>query len=81
MTGFKLRAWETGDAESLAQSADNLNIAKNLRNVFPNPYTLEAAEWYINDSIANAEKQQINYAIVVDGRAVGSIGIFVKDDV
>ncbi len=81
MKDFELRAWKTEDAKSLAQAADNINIAKNLRNVFPNPYTLESAIWYINDSIANAEKKQINYAIVVDGQAVGSIGIFVKDDV
>ena len=81
MKEFKLRAWKTEDAKSLAQSANNLNIAKNLRNAFPNPYTLESAIWYINDSIANVGKKQINYAIVVGGQAVGSIGIFVKDDV
>lgn len=81
MKEFKLRTWKTEDAKPLAQSANNPNIAKNLRNAFPNPYTLESAIWYINDSIANAEKKQINYAIVVDGQAVGGIGIFVKDDV
>ena len=81
MKEFMLRAWKTEDAKSLAQSANNLNIAKNLRNAFPNPYTLESAIWYINDSIANVGKKQINYAIVVGGQAVGSIGIFVKDDV
>lgn len=81
MKEFKLRAWKTEDAKSLAQSANNLNIAKNLRNAFPNPYILESAIWYINDSIANVGKKQINYAIVVGGQAVGSIGIFVKDDV
>lgn len=81
MRDFELRAWKTEDAESLAQAADNPNIAKNLRNAFPNPYTLEDARRYINDSIANAGKGQLNYAIAVDGRAVGGIGIFVKDDV
>ncbi len=81
MKEFQLRAWEIEDAKALAQAADNFNIAKNLRNVFPNPYTLDDAIWYINDSIANAGKKQINYAIVIDGQAVGSIGIFVKDDV
>lgn len=81
MNDFKLRAWETGDAKSLAQAADNPNIANNLRNTFPNPYTLEDAIWFINDSIANAEKNQINYAIIIAGRAVGGIGISVKDDV
>ncbi len=81
MRDFKLRAWRTEDAESLARAADNSNIAKNLRNVFPSPYTLDDARWYISDSIAGAEKKQLSYAIEVDGQAVGSIGIFVKDDV
>lgn len=85
MKEFTLRAWKTEDAESLAQAANNPNIAKNLRNVFPNPYTLEDAIWYINDCISNAEKKQlncgINYAIEVDGQAAGGIGVFVKDDV
>lgn len=81
MKEFQLRPWKTEDAKSLAKSANNLHIAQNLRNAFPNPYTLEAAVWYINDSIANAGEKQINDAIVVDGQAVGSIGIFVKDDV
>lgn len=81
MRDFKLRAWKTEDAKSLAQAANNPNIARNLRNAFPNPYTLEDAIWFINDSITNAERKQINYAIVVDGQAVGGIGISVKDDV
>lgn len=81
MKEFRLRAWKTEDAESLAQAANNPAIARNLRNVFPNPYTLDDAIWYINDSIANEGKKQISYAIEIEGRAVGSIGIFVKDDV
>ena len=81
MKEFRLRAWKAEDAESLAQAANNPAIAGNLRNVFPNPYTLDDAIWYINDSIANEGKKQISYAIEIEGRAVGSIGIFVKDDV
>ncbi len=81
MRDFTLREWKTEDEESLARAADNPNIAKNLRNVFPSPYTLDDARQYIRDSIAGAEKRQLSYAIAVDGQAVGSIGIFVKDDV
>ena len=81
MKEFKLRAWKAEDAQSLAQAANNPNIAKNLRNTFPNPYQLEDAVWYINDCISNAEKKQLNYAIEVDGQAVGGIGVFVKEDV
>lgn len=81
MKDFKLRAWRAEDAKSLAQAANNPNIAKNLRNVFPNPYTLEDAVWYVNDCISKEGKNQITRAIEVDEKAVGSVGIFVKDDV
>ncbi|MGN0150973.1 MAG: GNAT family N-acetyltransferase [Wujia sp.] len=78
---FILRAWKKEDAESVAVAANNEKIARNLRNVFPYPYALADAEWYVNDCIAHGEEHQITRAIVVDGKAVGSIGIFVKDDV
>ncbi len=81
MKEFQLRPWQTEDAPSLAQAADNPDIARNLRNVFPSPYTLEDAAWYIQDCIANAQNKQISYAIAADGKAAGSIGIFVKEDV
>lgn len=81
MKEFILRAWREADAESVAAAANNPNIAKNLRNTFPYPYSLEDARWYVNDCISNEGKNQITRAIEVDGKAVGSIGIFVKDDV
>ena len=81
MKEFKLRTWKTEDTKSLAQAANNPNIAKNLRNAFPNPYTSEDAVCFIKDCISKEGKNQITYAIEVDGKAVGSIGIFVKDDI
>lgn len=81
MREFVLRKWELSDAESVAEQADNINVAGRLRNVFPNPYTLEDAKWYVNDCVEKGDNNQITRAIVVDGKAVGSIGIFVKDDV
>ena len=47
MVDFKLREWNIQDAGTLAQAANNPKIAKNLRNVFPNPYTLDDAVWFI----------------------------------
>ena len=78
---FILREWRTEDAHDIAIAANNPKIAKNLRNTFPNPYSLEDAKWYINDCITKEGEKQITRAIVVDGKAVGSIGIFVKEDV
>lgn len=78
---FILREWRQEDAEEIAKAANNPNIAGNLRNTFPYPYSLEDAKWYVNDCISNEGKNQITRAIEVDGKAVGSIGIFVKSDV
>ena len=81
MKEFILREWKSDDAESVAQAANNEKIAANLRNSFPYPYTLEDAKWYVEDCIKRGEDKQITKAIEIDGRAVGSIGIFVQDDV
>ncbi|MEI7885489.1 MAG: GNAT family protein [Clostridia bacterium] len=78
---FVLRDWQVADAESLAKQANNPRIANNLRNIFPHPYTLADAEWYINDCMKADQKKQCIKAIVVDGKAVGSIGIIIKTDV
>ena len=78
---FTLRPWRRSDAEAVAAAADNPNIAANLRNVFPSPYTLADAEWYVSDCIAQGEERQLTRAIIIEGRAAGSIGVFVKDDV
>lgn len=81
MKEFALREWKMEDAESIAVAANNPKVAERLRNVFPNPYTLADAKWYVNDCMENEGNNQIARAIVVDEKAVGSIGIFVKDDV
>lgn len=81
MSSFTLRPWQRSDAAALAAAANTPKIAANLRNVFPSPYTLADAEWYINDCIAQGEERQLTRAIIIEGEAVGSIGIFRKDDV
>lgn len=81
MEKITLREWRQEDAESLAIAADNPKIAANLRNVFPNPYTIGDARWYINDCISKNGEKQINCAIEAAGTVIGSVGVFVKDDV
>jgi [ribosomal protein S5]-alanine N-acetyltransferase len=78
---FELRKWRHEDAEDVAAVANNAKIASKLRNVFPNPYTLADAQWYVDDCVEKGDDNQITRAIVVNGKVVGSIGIFVKDDV
>lgn len=81
MSSFTLRPWRKSDAASVALAANNPKIAANLRNAFPSPYTLADAEWYVNDCIAQGEDRQLTRAILIDGEAAGSIGVFRKNDV
>lgn len=78
---FKLKPWNTSYIDDVSKYANNKNIADNLRDVFPYPYTRSDAEWYINDCISKEGNNQITRAIVIDNHAVGSIGIFVQSDV
>lgn len=77
---FTLRKWSLDDVESVARYANNEKIARNLRDVFPHPYTEQDAKGYIESCIAN-ERTTICRAIDVGGEAVGSIGVFPCTDV
>ncbi len=81
MTDFTLRPWRKGDEDALARYADNPNIAANLRDVFPSPYTREDAAAYVESCIQNEGRGQLCRAIVVDGEAVGSISLTLGSDV
>jgi RimJ/RimL family protein N-acetyltransferase len=76
---FRLREWRSGDEVSLVRHANNRKIWINLRDAFPQPYTMEdAARWI---SRAGSEEPVTSFAIVVDGEAVGGIGIVLQQDV
>jgi len=78
---FKLEKWDLKYAESLSKHANNIKIAKNLRNAFPSPYTLNDAENYIKFCIEKEGQNQLCRAILINNQAVGSVGVFLKDDV
>ena len=79
LPGCRIRSWRPGDAPSLAKHADNRQIWLNVRDRFPHPYTLAAAEWWVaNMPAADPETQ---FAIEVDGEAAGGIGLFLQEDV
>ena len=65
---FNLRPWQLSDIESLIKYANNYEIAKNLTNHFPHPYTRESGENYI--AMATREKPFKIMAIELGGEAV-----------
>ena len=80
MIDFTLRPWRESDAPALAKYADNPEISRNLRDLFPNPYTLEDAECFIRVNMAQ-EETQLCRAVVINGEAAGCIGVFPGNDV
>lgn len=74
-----IRRWHHSDAESLVLHANNINIAKNLRDRFPHPYTNKHARDFLK--FATSLEDESNLAIEVDGAAVGAIGYLAGNDV
>ena len=74
----KLRYWNVNDAPSLCLHANNINIAKCLRNEFPYPYTLKDAVNWLQSTENNPN---LLLAICINNEAVGGIGIIHQSDI
>ena len=78
LTKSTLRAFQPEDVPSLATHANNIKIWNQVRDHFPHPYTLEDAKEWI--AFVNREdNQNSQWAITVDGLAVGGIGLLKKE--
>jgi RimJ/RimL family protein N-acetyltransferase len=74
-----VRPWQKTDADALVHHANNLNVAKNLRDRFPHPYTRHDARLFLKHS--TAVEDPTNLAIDVDGQAVGAVGYVPGHDI
>lgn len=68
-----LRPWHADDATALARHANDREVWRNMRDVFPHPYALADARRFIEHARAMSPVQF--FAIVVDGEAAGGIGV------
>ena len=78
---FILRPWRREDVEDVLQYANNEKIAQNLRDVFPHPYSMADAEYFVNSCLEADEARQLFRAIEVDGHTAGSIALSLGSDV
>ena len=60
------------DAESVVRHANSINVARQLRDRFPHPYTRANASAFLKATLSAPEAS--NLAIDVDGEAIGAIG-------
>jgi RimJ/RimL family protein N-acetyltransferase len=75
----QVRSLEARDVESIVANANNREIWLNLRDRFPYPYTKADAQGFIR--AARKSVPESNFAIAVDGKAVGTIGFHLLGDV
>ncbi|HYM95013.1 MAG TPA: GNAT family N-acetyltransferase [Chitinophagaceae bacterium] len=74
-----LRKWRKEDIELLTKLADNKNIAANMSDRFPSPYTLkDAEEWILSNENKNPA---LNFAIEADSELAGACGMMLMKDV
>lgn len=76
-----IRAWRMSDAADLAAALNNPNIQNNLRDGLPYPYTEKDAGDYIDTMFRADKNATFAFAITVDDKAIGSIGVFRKDNI
>ena len=74
-----VRSFEAHDAWSLARHANNRRVWLNLRDYFPHPYTVDDARTFIES--ARTRRPETEFAIAIDGLAVGAIGFVLQHDV
>lgn len=76
---FILRPLQLDDAESIAKYANNYKIWKNLRDLFPHPYSIGDAKNFINYNIDINPTE--NFCIEYQNECIGIIGFNQMQDV
>jgi RimJ/RimL family protein N-acetyltransferase len=74
-----VRPWRMSDAAALVKHANNPNVARQLRDRFPHPYTMAAARRFL-DAVAGS-RPPMSFAMIADDEAVGGIGFSPGTDV
>ncbi len=72
----KLKKWELTDAGDLAKALSNTKIQDNLRDGLPYPYTEKDGIDYISAMLSADENETFAFAIALDNKVIGSIGVF-----
>ncbi len=76
-----IRKWKLSDAKDLAVALSNKKIQDNLRDGLPYPYTEQDGADYISSMLSANENDTFAFAITVDNKVVGSIGVFRQENI
>ena len=76
---LRVRNWRREDLDALLRYANNPNIAANLRDQFPHPYTRRDGIDYLN--YVREMDVPTSFALEFAGEAVGGIGFKLGTDI
>jgi RimJ/RimL family protein N-acetyltransferase len=77
----KIRSWKMDDADDLATALNSKKTQDNLRDGIPFPYTVNDAREFISAMLYSEKNKIYAFAITVDDKVIGSIGVFRKDNI
>ena len=72
----KIREWRLSDAVDLAVALSNKKVQDNLRDGLPFPYTEKDGLDYITAMLSADKNDTFAFAVTVDDKVIGSIGVF-----
>lgn len=74
-----IRDWRDSDRDALLRFANNRRVWRNLKDRFPHPYGETEADFWL--ALNRGHPERTDWAIEVDGLAVGGIGLVPGEDV
>ena len=77
----KIRKWKLTDAKDIAVALSNKKIQDNLRDGLPYPYSEQDGIEFISSMLSANEDETFAFAITLDDKAIGSIGVFRQQNI
>ncbi|MGN0657565.1 MAG: GNAT family N-acetyltransferase, partial [Ruminiclostridium sp.] len=77
----ELRKWRLEDAGALASMLSDKRVQDNLRDGLPYPYTEQDGRDYISAMLSADENSTFAFAIIYEGKVIGSIGAFRQSNI
>ena len=77
----KIRKWKLTDAKDIAVALSNKKIQDNLRDGLPYPYSEQDRIDFISSMLSANEDETFAFAITLDDKVIGSIGVFRQQNI
>ena len=77
----KIRKWKLTDAKDIAVALSNKKIQDNLRDGLAYPYSEQDGIDFISSMLSANEDETFAFAITLDDKVIGSIGVFRQQNI